>query len=143
MSPATVRAIPPTSKDQIFSSELARAATQFEASASASASVSAAAANDEDEFAACWLRFDDNVMQHLVWPALRAGEITQPPNAQLENPKWWADGIAPILEDDRVYMLHWKGREKIARSCWTFVCEQLAGLTLCRRKQEKLSHKTR
>ena len=31
LSPATVRAIPPTSKDPMFSSELARAATQVEA----------------------------------------------------------------------------------------------------------------
>ena len=97
LSPATVSAFPPTSKDWIFWSELARAAARSEASASASASTSAAAANDEDEFAAFWLRFDDNVMQHLVWPAVRAGEITQPPRAQVDNPKWWTDGIAPIL----------------------------------------------
>ena len=50
LSPATVSAFPPTSKDRIFWSELARAAARSEASASASASTSAAAANDEDEF---------------------------------------------------------------------------------------------
>ena len=126
LSPATVRALPHTSKDRIFWSELARAAAQFKASPSASASVSAAAANDEDEFAACWLRFDDNVMQHLVWPALRAGEITQPPKAQVDNPTWWTDGIAPILEDERVYQLHWRGRKKKATNCWTHVCAELA-----------------
>ena len=126
LSPATVTAIPPTSTDPIFSSELARAATQFEASASASASVSAAAANDEDEFAACWLRFDDNVMQHLVWPAVRAGEITQPPKAQVDNPTWWTDGITQILEDERVYKLHWRGGTKKAKRCWTHVCAELA-----------------
>ena len=54
LSPTTVRAFPPTSKDRIFWSELARAATQFEASPSASASVSAAATNDEVEFETFW-----------------------------------------------------------------------------------------
>ena len=69
----------PARKDRIFWSELARAATQFEASPSASAAVSAAAANDEVEFETCWSRFEDNVMQHLVWPAVRAGEINTAP----------------------------------------------------------------
>ena len=78
VSPVTVSAIPPTSKDPSSSSELARASTQCEASAAASASASAAAGNDDDQFAAFWSRFDENVMQHLVWPALLAGEITQP-----------------------------------------------------------------
>ena len=72
LSPTTVRAFPPTSKDRIFWSELARAATQFEASTSASAPMSAAVAKDEVEFEAVWPRFDDNVMQLLVWPAVRA-----------------------------------------------------------------------
>ena len=124
--PATVSAFPPTSKDRIFWSELARATARSEASASASASTSAAAGNDEDEFAAFWLRFDDNVMQHLVWPAVRAGEITQPPKAQLDNPTWWTDGIAPILEDERVYKLYWRGGKKKATNCWTHVCAVLA-----------------
>ena len=77
LSPATVNAIPLTSKDPSVSSELARAATQFQASAPASESASAATGNDEDQLAAFWSRFDENVMQHLVWPALLAGGITQ------------------------------------------------------------------
>ena len=85
--PITVRALSPTSKDRIFWNELARAAIQFEASPSASASVSAAAAKDEVEFEAFWSRFDANVMQLLVWPAVRAGAITQTPRAQLDTPK--------------------------------------------------------
>ena len=97
VSPATVSAIPPTSKDPSSSSELARASTQCQASAPASASASAAAGNDEDQFAAFWLRFAENVMQHLVRPAVLAGEITQPPKAHVENPTWWTDGIAPTL----------------------------------------------
>ena len=70
--------------------------------------MSAAAANDEVEFEAFWSRFEDNVMQHLVWPAVRAEEITTAPKAHVHNPKWWTDVILQILEDERVYMLHWK-----------------------------------
>ena len=65
-------------------------------------------------------------MQHLVWPAVRAGEITTAPKAHVDKPKWWTDGIVPILEDVRVYMLHWKGSKKKPKSCWTFVCQELA-----------------
>ena len=77
---------------------------KFEASpsASASASMSAAAVNDEIEFEAIWSRFEDNGMAHLVWPAGRAGEITTAPKAHVDKPKWWTDGIVPILEDVRV-----------------------------------------
>ena len=126
LSPATVSAIPPTSKDPSSSSELARASTQCQASAAASASASAAAGNDDDQFAAFWSRFDENVMQHLVWPALLAGEITQAPQAHVDNPTWWTNGIAPILEDERVYTLYWRGGKKKAKSCWTHVCAVLA-----------------
>ena len=119
--PATVSAIPPTSKDPSSSSELARASTQCEASAPASASASAAAGNDEDQFAAFWSRFDENVMQHRVWPALLAGEITQAPKAHVDNPTCWTDGITRILDDERVYTLHWRGGKKKAKSCWTQV----------------------
>ena len=61
LSPATVSAFPPTSKDRIFWSELGRSVARVQASASASASMSATAANDEDESAAFWSRFDENV----------------------------------------------------------------------------------
>ena len=126
LSPASVSAIPPTSKDPSSSSELARASTQCEAPAAASASASAAAGNDDVQFAAFWSRFDENVMQHLVWPALLAGEITQPPKAHVENPAWWTDGIAPIVSHELVYTLHWRGGKKKAKSCWTHVCAVLA-----------------
>ena len=131
LSPTTVRAFPPTSKDRIVWSELARAATQFEASPSASASVSAAAANDEVEFESFWSRFEDNVMDHFVWPAVRAGHIKSAPSADVDNPIWWRNGIIPILEHERVYQLHWKGSKQKARSCWTHVCEQLASHVFC------------
>ena len=61
LSPPPVSAIPPTSKDRSFWSELARAVARLQASAPASASMSATAANDEDESAAFWSRLDENV----------------------------------------------------------------------------------
>ena len=73
------------------------------------------------------MEFAANVMEQLVWPALRAGEITKAPKAHLDNPTWWTDGIVPILEDERVYKLHWKGSKKKQKKMLTFVCEQLAG----------------
>ena len=121
-----VNAIPLTSKEQSSSSGVARASTQWEASAPASASASAAAGTEEDEFAAFWLLFDDNVMKHLVWPAVRAGEITKAPHEVRGNPSWWRDGIAPILQDSRVYRLYYKGGKKQANKCWTRVCAELA-----------------
>ena len=81
--------------------------------APAAASPAADAAIEE----AFWSVFGDDVMEHLVWPAVRAGAITQPPRAQVDNPKWWTDGIAPSLEDERVYMLHWKGGRRSGRRC--------------------------
>ena len=71
-------------------------------------------------------------MEHLVWPAVRAGEITQAPNPQQDNPAWWSEGIAPIFEDARVYMLHWKGGKKKARGSWTHVCAELAAYEFAR-----------
>ena len=88
--------------------------------------MSAAAVKDEIEFEAIWSRFEDNGMAHRVWPAGRAGEITTAPKAHVDKPKWWTDGIVPILEDVRVYMLHRKGSQKKAKSCWAFVCQELA-----------------
>ena len=126
LSPVTASAFPPTSKDRIFWSELGRSEARLRASASASASMSATAANDDDESAAVWSRLAEKVMQHLVWPAMRAGEITQAPKELADNPTWWTDGIAQIFEDARVYLLHWKGGKRKARSCWKHVCAELA-----------------
>ena len=84
--------------------------------APAAASVSAGACRNVVE-EAFWLEFAANVMEQLVWPALRAGEITKAPKAHLDNPTWWTDGIVPILEDERVYKLHWKGSKKKAKRC--------------------------
>ena len=140
--PATVSAIPPTSKDPSSSSELARASTQCQASAAASASASAAAGNDDDQFAAFWSRFDENVMQHLVWPAVLAGEITQAPKPHRDNPTWWTDGIAPIFEDERVYSLHWKGGKRKAKSCWTHVCAELAPYEFARVERREAFRQT-
>ena len=65
-------------------------------------------------------------MQHLVWPAARSGHITSAPNEHRDNPEWWCEDIAPILADDRVYKLYWKGGKKKARGCWSHVCRELA-----------------
>ena len=134
LSPVTASAFPPTSKDRIFWSEHGRS----EARLQASASLSATAANDDVESDAVWKRLAEKVMEHLVWPAVRAGEITQAPNALVDNPTWWREGIAPIFEDQRVYMLHWKGGKRKARSCWTHVCAELAGHWRTRLRQTML-----
>ena len=65
-------------------------------------------------------------MEHLVWPALLAGGITQAPVALVDNPTWWTAGRARILEDERVYTLQCRGGKKEAKSCWTQVCAVLA-----------------
>ena len=67
----------------------------------AAASVSADASRTVVE-EACWLEFAANVTEQLVWPALRAGEITKAPKAHQDKTTWWTDGIVPILEDERV-----------------------------------------
>ena len=51
--------------------------------APAAASPAADAAVEE----AFWTVFGDDVMEHLVWPAVRAGAITQTPRVQLDTPK--------------------------------------------------------
>ena len=61
LSPATVSALSPTSKDRSFWSELARAVARLQASAPASASMSATAAKDEDASAAFPSRLGGNV----------------------------------------------------------------------------------
>ena len=111
-------------------------AAHLTAPAAASASADAL---DEEAF---WLKFAGNVMEQLVRPALRAGEITKAQKAHADNPTWWTFGIVPILVNDRVYQLHWKGSKKKAKRCWTCVCvTSWQAKSLCRPKQEKLSHK--
>ena len=73
LSPATASAFPRTSKDRIFWSEHGRSEARLHASASASSSLSATAANDDVESDAVWTRLAEKVMEHLVWPAVRAG----------------------------------------------------------------------
>ena len=65
-------------------------------------------------------------MQHIVWPAVRSGHITSAPNEHRDNPEWWCEGIAPILADDRVFKLYWRGGKKRARGSWSHVCRELA-----------------
>ena len=92
----------------------------------ATASAAASPAGDAAVAEAFWKVFADDVMEHLVWPAVHKGHINAAPKADVDPPEWWERGILPILEHPRVYMLHITGGKKAATSCWTFVCDQLA-----------------
>ena len=92
----------------------------------ATASAAASPAGDAAVAEAFWKVFADDVMEHLVWPAVHKGHINAAPKADVDHPEWWERGIFPILEHPRVYMLHVTGGKKAATSCWTFVCDQLA-----------------
>ena len=119
-SAATVLPLPATSKDRIFWSEVSRAEAQGDTLQSAPASASAATQEDIDSDA-FWTQFDCNVMKHLVLPAVKAGVITSAPRAQYDNPPWWTDGIKPMLEDERIYKMHWKGGKKRAKHSWHYI----------------------
>ena len=92
----------------------------------ATASAAASPAGDAAAEDAFWKVLADDVMEHLVWPAVRKCCIHAAPGADVEYPEWWERGILPILQHPRVYMLHCTGCKKAEGSCWTFVCEQLA-----------------
>jgi hypothetical protein len=86
-------------------------------------------AEEEEEFSpraveAEWVKFDKNVMQHLIWPAVAAGKITVAPSATRDKPEWWND-MLPILEDAKVYGMFHKGGKKRARACWHHICDEL------------------
>ena len=78
------------------------------------------------KYDAFWEKFAENVMTHFVWPAEWAGHIRAAPKASIDNPKWWVEGIAPILEHDDVYQLYYKGGKRKAKACWGHVCRELA-----------------
>ena len=105
--------------------------------APAAASVSADAVVEE----AFWLKFVENVLEQLVWPALRAGEITKAPKAHVDNPTWWTDGIVPILENERVYQLHWREARGKQNNAGRLCVTSWQAKSFCRQKHEKLSHK--
>ena len=99
---------------------------QGEAGAASAASAAAPQTAEDTVAEACWSVFAADVMEHLVWPAAQKGHINAAPKAHVDNPKLWTDGILPILDDQRVYTLHWKGSKKKAKSSWTHVCAELA-----------------
>ena len=74
---------------------------------------------------AFWQTFAENVMLHLVWPAVWQGVIRFAPIANKDNPDWWAEGVLPILNDPAVWSLHWLGGKKMARQSWYHVCRVL------------------
>ena len=127
LSPQINVAMPDTKKQRIHDSESARAAAQSApSSASAEAKAAADAADSKAKYDAFWEKFAENVMTHLVWPAVWAGHIRAAPKASIDNPKWWVEGIAPILEHDDVYQLYYKGGKRKAKACWGHVCRELA-----------------
>ena len=110
-------------KQRIHDSESARAAAQSATSlSSAAASIFADAADSNAKYDALWQKFAEKVMQHLVWPAMWAGHITAAPKECIDNPRWWVDGITPILGHEDVYSLYYKGGKKKANGCWGHVC---------------------
>ena len=69
-------AIPDTKKHRIHDSEAARNAAQAAPlAASAEATAAADAAELKAQHDAFWAKFAENVMNHVVWPAVWAGHI--------------------------------------------------------------------
>ena len=127
LSPNMSVAIPDTKKQRIHDSEAARAAAQAAPSAaSAEAAASEDAARVQAEHDAFWQTFAENVMKHLVWPAVWKGIIRVAPNSDRDNPTWWSEGILPIVNHSEVFSLHWQGGKKMARHSWYHVCAVLA-----------------
>ena len=127
LSPAMSVAIPVTNKQRLHDSETARAAARVAQSAgSATAASSGDAAPVRDRGDAFWQTFAENVMQHLVWPAVWAGVIRVAPKSDRDNPPWWTREVLPILNDPEVGSLHWVGGNRMARKSWYHVCEVLA-----------------
>ena len=127
LSPCMRVAIPATDKQRLYDSEAARAvarAAQSASSATAASNGDAALVRDRRD--AFWQTFAENVMQHLVWPAVWAGVIRVAPKSDRDNPPWWTLEILPILNDPDVGSLHWVGGNRMARKSWYHVCEVLA-----------------
>ena len=93
----------------------ARAAARAAQSAgSATAASSGDAAPDTSARDAFWQTFAENVMIHLVWPAVWAGVIRVAPKSDRDNPPWTRE-VMPILNDPEVGSLHWVGGNRMAR----------------------------
>ena len=99
-------------KHRIYESESGGAARNSASAASASAAAGVPVPVGVAEYDAVWQQFDEDVMEHLVWPAARAGRITSAPNAERYNPAWWVAEIKPLFEDERVFSIFWKGGKK-------------------------------
>ena len=67
---------PSSKKHRIYDSESGRAARNSASAASASAAAGVPVPVGVAEYDAVWQQFDADVMEHLVWPAARAGRIT-------------------------------------------------------------------
>ena len=134
VSPHSVVAIPETKKQRIYDSQAARARAQA-AAASPSGAVAAAedAAQVQAAHDAYWQTFAENVMEHLVWPQVRAGIIREAPHPIRHSPPWWDQGIRPIINaQDILQYFNWKGGFRMARNSWYHVCDVLARHTFDR-----------
>ena len=115
LSPLIGLSFPSSKKHRIYDSESGRAACNSASAASASAAAGVPVPVGVAEYDAVWQQFDADVMEHLVWPAARAGRITSAPNADRDNPAWWVAEIKPLFEDERVFSIFWKGGKKRAK----------------------------
>ena len=119
-------AIPDDKRQRLQYSEPARAAAP--ASSAAGSEAEAASGNAASVWAKrhdFWETFAENVMHHLVWPAVRKGVIRTAPMSHRQNPTWWTQGILPILDDPSVWSLYWLGGKRMARNSWYHVCDAL------------------
>ena len=127
LSPSRSVALPAAIKRRVYDSETVTAAARAAQSAgSPTASSSADAAPDKSERDAFRHTFAENVMEHLVWPAVRHGVIRVAPNDTRDNPSWWIDGIVPILNHPEVFSLYYEGGKILAKNSWYHVCEVLS-----------------
>ena len=119
--------MPDTKKQRIHDSEAARAAAKGATSAaSAEAIAGSAAALLQAEHDAFWAKFAENVMNHIVWPAVWRGVIRTASKVHTDHPEWWYQGIVPILQHPDVFSLYYKGGKRMASRTWGYVCAQLA-----------------
>ena len=121
LSPLIGPSFPSSKKHRIYDSESGGAARNSASAASASAAEGVPVPVGVAEYDVVWQEFDEDVMEHFVWPAARAGRITSAPNADRDNPAWWVAEIKPLFEDERVFSIFWKGGARRDPKCHGFM----------------------
>ena len=118
--------IPDAKRQRLQYSEPARAAgTACSTAGSEASSSSRNAVSIQEDRSDFWQVFAENVMHHLVWPAVSKGRIRTAPVSHRRYPIWWIVGILPILDDPSVWFLYWLGGQRMARNSWYYVCDTL------------------